>query len=304
MRRGQRGVPAPLPAASALEGERSLIETPLFAAVQRLACSVRDLPDDSLEEPFTWRGQSREIDVRWALFSVYTELCDLAAALAAERGSAGHGVGVAQRALAQSHLAYRDLQGLLLAADGLDLDRPPAEGQWPLRTILGHMLRTEAIFMATLQWAIDRARSRDDRPLKFPDELEMQIRRADLSGDLDAILARFDAAHAEAAARFVDLQPSDLAAPFVWWFSDTVRFQLLRFDAHLREHTIQIAKLLEALLPPPSDALRTLRLIYAALADAEGWLIGAPALGGAQIGATAARINAAADAFASVPRNA
>jgi uncharacterized damage-inducible protein DinB len=289
------------PLATVFIGDEGMIESPLLPAVQRLARSVRDMPDVALERSFTWRGQTREIDVRWALFAVYTDLCDLAATLAVERSISGPPVMEAQRALAQAHAAYRDLQALLLAADALDLDRRPAEGEWPLRTVLGHMLRTETIFIATLQWAIDGARQgKDARP--FPDEREAQIARPDSSGDLAAIVARFDASHAEVAEQFAALQADDLAAPFLWWFSADVRFQLFRFDAHLREHTIQIAKLLEALAPPPSDALRTLRLTYGALAEAEGWLIGAPGLATAQLAATAARITAAADAFAALPR--
>ena len=59
----------------------------------------------------------------------------------------------------------------------------------------------------------------------------------------------------------------------------TVQFRLHRFDSHLRQHTVQVEKALDALGGPPSEARRLLRLIYAALAEAEGALLNAPGTG-------------------------
>jgi hypothetical protein len=59
----------------------------------------------------------------------------------------------------------------------------------------------------------------------------------------------------------------------------SLQFRLHRFDSHLRQHSVQAEKALAALDGPPSEARRLLRLVYAALAEAEGYTIGAPETG-------------------------
>ena len=54
-----------------------------------------------------------------------------------------------------------------------------------------------------------------------------------------------------------------------------IEFRLHRFDAHLRQHTIQVEKTLLAVLGFPSEAKQLVRIVCAALADVEGILIGA-----------------------------
>ena len=63
----------------------------------------------------------------------------------------------------------------------------------------------------------------------------------------------------------------------MYWegYDMSLRFRLHRFDSHLRQHTVQIEKTLEGIGRPPTEAKRLLRLIYAALAEAEGATIGA-----------------------------
>ena len=59
----------------------------------------------------------------------------------------------------------------------------------------------------------------------------------------------------------------------------TVEFRPHRLDTHLRQRTAQIEQALNHLGPPPSEAKRLLRLIYTALADVEGVIIGDWTLG-------------------------
>ena len=79
-----------------------------------------------------------------------------------------------------------------------------------------------------------------------------------------------------------------------------LRFRLHRFDSHLRQHTIQAAMTLEAAGHAPSEARRLLRLIYAALAEAEGATIDAPEIGMERRQAVAAAIVARADEIAGI----
>jgi hypothetical protein len=58
-----------------------------------------------------------------------------------------------------------------------------------------------------------------------------------------------------------------------------MRFRLHRFDSHMRQHTIHAEKTLTALLGPPPETQRLLRLIYQAWAEVEGVLIGSPDTG-------------------------
>src|SRR6202035_1637294 len=103
---------------------------------------------------------------------------DLAATLAVERATHGPAPTVAQRAMAGAQSAVRDLQGLLLGATAVELDQPPAEGEWPLREVLRHMLRSASGFSTVLRWALERARNGDE-PARMPDDL-FQQRRIDL----------------------------------------------------------------------------------------------------------------------------
>lgn len=275
--------------------------SPLFETVEAFAAVARDLPDAALERDLAWNGA--DTDVRWHLFLVYEELRDLAAALAAERSHRGPPVTVAQRALAQHHAAYLDLRGLLLAAEAVDLDQPPAEGEWPLRLVLAHMLRGENGFIRRLRGAVDAARQGEAPRQPSDGGSSSSDLPAEARGSLPEILGHFDALHARTLAEFADLRPEDLSAPFVFWFTADIRFQLFRFDAHLREHTIQAEKLLETIAPRPSDTLRTLRLVYRALGEAEGWLIGADDLGAALQDAALARLRAESALLGATPRS-
>jgi hypothetical protein len=58
-----------------------------------------------------------------------------------------------------------------------------------------------------------------------------------------------------------------------------IRFRLHRLDSHLRQHTIQVEKIQAALGTPTNEARRLLRLIYNALAELQGALLGAPQTG-------------------------
>jgi hypothetical protein len=68
-----------------------------------------------------------------------------------------------------------------------------------------------------------------------------------------------------------------LAGPSVWaGYEVDVRFRLHRFGAHLREHTIQVAKTLALLDRRPSEVERLVGLIAGAYGRLEGACLGAP----------------------------
>jgi hypothetical protein len=72
----------------------------------------------------------------------------------------------------------------------------------------------------------------------------------------------------------------------------TVRFRLHRFDSHLRQHTVHAEKNLAELGIAPTEAKRLSRLLFGALAEVEGVLIGAVEVGEARCRALAEVISA------------
>ena len=254
-----------------------MAERILAQAVEEFVAATAGLPDEALEREWQWRAHDEE-GVRFAFFVTYQELRELAALAAAERATRGPAQTLAQRILAQHHAAYRDLHGVLAGVDDGALDREPAPGEWPLRAVLEHVVGTEHGFFAVVSYALERHRrgeplERTPREAIFTYHPEITF-----DGTLAQILARYDELHATILRRFADLDEGDLAAHSLWWEGYPVElgFRLHRFDAHLRQHTIQVEKTLASVGHQLTEAGRLLRLLYGALGEAEGALIGAP----------------------------
>jgi hypothetical protein len=83
--------------------------------------------------------------------------------------------------------------------------------------------------------------------------------------------------HQRILTDFSEISDPELETPSRYWEDEahSLMFRLHRFDAHMRQHTIQIEKTLHAIDHVPSESQRLLRLIYSALAQVEGALIGA-----------------------------
>lgn len=256
-------------------------EQPLHPAVRKLAESTRFLPDEILSRDYTWGDHDEGL--RFALLGSYHELRDLAAALTVGRQVEGDPLTQAQIVLGQYHAAFRDLEAILLGASDEILDRPPAEDEWPLRQVMAHMIGADRGFFALVYYALDQYRSglepvRPEAtvlvslygPLEDFDEV-ME------GGNLAAIMNYHQDHHDRILHEFADLNDEELWALSRFWEPEpkTVRYRLHRFDAHLRQHTIQAQKTLAALGFYPSEALHLLRLVYNALAEVEGSLIGA-----------------------------
>jgi hypothetical protein len=277
-----------------------MTETRLPQAVEGFAAAALGIADAEMDRESPWQGL--DTDVRWQVFLTYQDLRTLAAEILAERSAHGPMITLAQAALAPYQVAYRDLQGLLLGIGDDELDRAPAEGEWPLRQVFQHVLNGDRGFLAITGYAVERVRAGDDRPVMMPAEERERLRQQNPSKDetLKEIFARSDALHAQVLNTLVPLGEAELRAPVGFWFEAEVGFHLYRFDAHLREHTIQIEKLLGAIRPRPTDAQRTMRLIYQALGAAEGAALGAPEVLALRREAIAAGIAARASALVPV----
>lgn len=258
-----------------------MTELKLIEAVEGFAAITSDLSNDELEIEWQWRAYNE--GVRYAFFRTYEELRQLAAYLISQRTSAGKTIHTAHRSLAQYHSAYRELQAVLLRGNDELLDVPPEQNEWPIRVILGHIIAAEREFFARIWFAVQQHRKDILEAVEMSaqqveefvgsyDDFERTINRLSLAG----IMAVYDSLHKRVMREISDIRSFELEAPSLWWegIPLSVEFRLHRLDAHLRQHTIQLEKTLEALTAPPSEAQRLLRLIYAALADVEGVIIG------------------------------
>lgn len=256
-------------------------EWDIYEAIKQFARLAHHFSEGDLEKPWAW--QDYDDGVRHAFFRTYEELRELAALQANNRVQQGRPPSIAQRILSQYHGGFRDLQAILAGLSDQDADTEPEEGAWPVRLVAGHIIRAERSFYAITRDALERVRSQDGRPLEMSDEAFERFIQGDplehlleTSAPLSQLMAYYEDMHARVLADFVAISDSELQTPCMYWESKPmpVQFRLLRFDSHLRQHTIQVEKTLEAIGRGPNEARRLIRMLYAALAELEAALFG------------------------------
>jgi hypothetical protein len=252
----------------------------LRQTVDHFANLTHSLPDPELETEWTW-GEYEE-GVRFAFFRIYEELRTLAAELQNWRAASNQPQTTAQHILAQYHAAYRDLQVILLGVDETVVQQSPVDDEWPLWRVLLHIIGADAGFFAVILDAIERERKQDGRPMKMTDEAwEAFWGSEPFEGIIDRqsyteLLDYYENLHQRIIHEFQDISDPELNIPVVYWEKEpmTLQFRLHRFDSHLRQHTVQAEKTSVAIGFHPNESQRLLRLIYVALAEVEGVLIG------------------------------
>ena len=248
--------------------------TTVTQAVEALVRKTVVLSDEDLGREWKW-GAYDEEGLRFALLMTHHELRDLAARLAAKRTALAQAAAV----LAQYHEAYRDLTGALASARTEDLDRAPAEGQWPLREVAKHVLDAEYGFLMACRFGLERSRA--GKVGEPPDEEIDAYRvpydtdgRAAVEALVGATIAQlrdaFATVHIRVLRELGDITDSEIETPVWFWDGPMpLRFRLHRFEEHLRQHTIQLDKTLAGIGRPPTEAHRLVRNIYNGLADVE-----------------------------------
>jgi hypothetical protein len=254
----------------------------LTKAVEQFANIAHKIPDTQLESAWAWQSYDSE-GIRFAFFRTYEELRELAVILQSERTIQAKPISAAQLILAQYHAAYWVLQAALLGVESGQIDQAPAEGEWPVRKILAHIISAELGFYVVVRYVLDRQRSGDGRPEEITREAWEATSGMD-EASFGSIMARsfeglqdyHNTLHERVLREFADISDSELDVPSRYWEKElmSVRFRLHRFDSHLRQHTIQVDKTRLALEQSPNEAKRLVRFIYAALADATGTVIG------------------------------
>ncbi len=219
------------------------------------------LDGDALARPWRWRG--RELDVRGALYVSLQEEQD-----ALVRARSEWEPREAERILSLARRAFGDLRGLLVALSDSHLDGA-RDAEWSLRDVLRHTLGVERSYAANTLYAAHR---RDDEPIRLEpgDPRLPKPSDVDVSGGIDHVMERFEAARDQSDALLGALPEAVLTRPSRWGQIDVdVRFRLHRFAAHLIEHTIQCEKALESSGARQSEARRVVRRIWATRGELE-----------------------------------
>jgi hypothetical protein len=222
--------------------------------------AVADLDEAALGR--RWIYRDRPMDVRYALYRTLEDAQEAHVLV----GARPH--PESRRILAFAQRAFGDLRGLLTGLPADLLDRPPGEGEWPVREVLRHVLLVERRYAIQTLHAVERAEA---DPVRIPEDRLPPAARMDVTGGIRDILARIGQARAETDRRLGDLVPAALTRPTVWAQHDVdVRFRLHRFAAHLVEHTIQCEKALAALGWRAPEGRRIARRLAALVGEIEG----------------------------------
>ncbi len=227
----------------------------------------------------TW-GWDDYQGVRYAPLHGAMALRALAGRLHAERTAAGKHITLAQHALADHQLAFRDLQALLLGCNDALLDVEPAPGAWPLRTIVAHVHSTERKFLATILNTLDGGPPEElgaaAIATRTGERLETQH-----EGALDEIWSAYARVHAKVQEWLAFLEDEELQRASTMWEATpyTVLYRMHRFAAHVREHTSQVETTLHMLNGAPGEGALLARQLMAALAEVEGIRLGMGNLG-------------------------
>ncbi len=122
-----------------------------------------------------------------------------------------------------------------------DLDRAPAEGEWPLREVLAHLLGAEHGFLAVSRFALTRHRAgtyagqTEDEFVAFRVPYAMPAGAA--SGGVSDIRSSFFTQHARVLRELADVADAELELPARFWEDRDmpISFRLHRFEEHLRQ---------------------------------------------------------------------
>jgi len=257
------------------------------------------LPDEALaDNSGHWKGENGWQDYSDNLndiaFLVSQQLRQLTVAVESRRASIGPKVTEANRILAQHQGAYRDFIGLVAGVRDDELDLTPFEKKWSLRSNIVHLTTAECWSQGPrVLHAIAQYRS-GDAPKPMPIDGDSFSGPPNDYGPLTDMLARFDVGHNSLIQQLSTITDEELNATSVYWEDEPVdvRFRLYRFAWHIRSHTMQADKIRIALGHRLTDMDRHARLLYHALGEAEGVLIGAGESQSAGLETVAASIKA------------
>jgi len=250
----------------------NMTQSDLAQAVESFALLAQNMRAEDLEQPWQWCG--RDEGARSIFLRVYEVLRSTQAQAAALRRSP---LSSAQVILGGLHQAYWELQAALLDCPSYLLDQSPTPAEWSIRETLRHLIRTENSFIELLQTSIE-----PDSPTtihltetreflkQVRDQFDQQSNQT-LQSNLDNILALYTEIHYRGLSSLSLLTDTQLEILCYHWEPQPfpIRYRLLRMESHLRQHTLQVEKILTAFQISHGETQQLLALIYRAIADLE-----------------------------------
>ncbi len=272
-----------------------MFNSKLTDAIAAFANLVLPLSEKELEREWKWKDHDEE-GIRFTFFVTLQELRHLAVTLSTLLPKPTP----AQHILSQYHSAYMDLQAAVLGLSNEDAERIPAEGEWSVKQAYAHILGTDLGFSAVVRYALEGHRANNWQPNRIPDEeyprfyglTETEYDEL-MDGPFDRILAFHRDLHSRILHEFQTITDAELDLPSTFWEETRfpIQHRLHRYEAHFTQHTVQIDKTLVAIGLAPTESKRLLRKVFAALAEAEGRMIGAQKMDDTAILATASSIS-------------
>jgi len=264
-----------------------MLDPYLTPALESFTNVTLNLPDAALDIAWGWRDYTGE-GIRFAFFRTYEELTDLAITLH-EECTRTNSLTTAQRLLGEYHAAYLDLHAVCLGLHNESAARAPAEGEWPARTALSHIIGADMGFFGVITFALEKHRAgawSPDEKIADPDwDRIIGLTEAEYDEFLNSPFNALKTSHRDWHERilrdFSNITDDELNKPSRYWEHEhyPLRFRLGRFASHMRQHTIQIEKTLSAISGPPTESRRLNRMLYTALARVDAATLGADSLG-------------------------
>jgi len=259
-----------------------MINTELTTAVENFVMTMCDVTDSDLDSIWQWKGHDE--GVRFSFFVTLLELRQLAVKLSSERSAGAKLLPLtsAQHILAQYHSAFMDLQASLVGITAKQALLAPGKKDWPVRTIYSHILSADMNFAAVIRYALGNHRTGKWLPNPIPDKEYprlMGIKQKEfdtlLSSSLSKLISYHRKFHPHILREFSSISNGELALPAAFWEETRfhIGYRLHRFEAHMRQHTIQIDKVITLTGNGPTEAKRLIRMLYNALAEVNGTLI-------------------------------
>jgi len=255
-----------------------MFNSQLTQAIENFALLMLPVLEKDLEREWKWKDHDEE-GIRFAFFVTLQELRQLAVTLSTLRPKPTS----VQHILDQYHAAYMDLQAAVLGVSDTAAEKAPAEGEWPIRKVYAHILGTDFGFTAIIRYALElhRANKWENAPIPESEYPRLYAISEEgynnlMDGPLSGMLTYHRNLHTQIVEEFANIKDNELDLPVTFWEETRfpIRHRLHRYEAHFAQHTIQIDKTLVAIGKAPNESKRLLRKIYAALAEAEGSMIG------------------------------
>jgi hypothetical protein len=198
------------------------------------------IDDDALNRDAVWRRNKAEVRSLFHRLDQHDEehLIHLTKTLDA----IGATQTEAQRALGQALVTRGELESLLVGLDDDDMDSSPGGEEWPVRRVLGHIAGAEMRLIAETAAALDGYTQPQD-------EKYLVTRGAQVSGgSFEYLHDQLHRVRSELIERLSSI-PDDTLTTRTPWFAWEVdlRFRLLDFASHEREHIVHLIKTLQGI---------------------------------------------------------